>query len=279
MITLLEIIQRSEQYLAAKGIARPRREAEEVIADALAVKRLDLYLQFDRPLSERELPSLRHAIQRRALHEPSAYIAGKVEFAGIAIQVNPSVLIPRAETEILVEKINHFLSHKNLKNKTLWDLCCGSGCIGLSIKNRFPDLQVILSDLSSDALKVAASNDCWNVIFKQGDLFEPFSGLECDFFVCNPPYISLADYLLLDREVKDWEPKLALIGGQTGLEFYARIAKELKNHLRPEGFGWLELGMGQGKEVKKIFESEGWQNCHVETDWSGHDRFFHFNRL
>lgn len=276
MMTLLEIVQRSSAYLKEKGIANPQREAEEVIADALGVKRLDLYLQHDRPLSEQELPGLRKSIQRRSQREPTAYIAGSVMFCGVKLAVTPAVLIPRPETEILVEKIAQTLGQIGTDGKVLWDICCGSGCIGLALKKRFPDLRVILSDLSGDALALAEKNAQANGLdstFKQGDLFKPFQGLTCDFFVSNPPYIAKGEFTQLSPEVREWEPEMALVSGSTGLEYYHRIAQELKKYLAPQGLGWLELGTGQGAHVQNIFTSEGF-TCHYESDWSGHDRFF-----
>ncbi|MFC2049177.1 peptide chain release factor N(5)-glutamine methyltransferase [Chlamydiota bacterium] len=272
MITLLEIIKRSEKYLAERGIESPRRSAEEVIADALSMKRLDLYLQFDRPLTESELPALRSAIQRRAHHEPTAYIAGKVTFAGIELKVDKSVLIPRPETEIMVETIAQTLQGISLEDKILWDMCCGSGCIGLALKARFPKLTVVLSDIRPEALKTAQLNSQNDIQFKQGDLFTPFAGESCDFFVCNPPYISEEEFSQLTPEVREWEPKRALVSGPTGLECYVRIAKELRSHLKPGGLAWLEIGSGQGKAVQALFESQGWR-CRIELDWAGHDRF------
>ena len=272
MITLLEIIRRSERFLAEKGIERARREAEEVIADVLGLKRLDLYLQFDRPLSESELPSLRNAIQRRSNREPTAYIAGKVTFADLNLLVTPAVLIPRPETEILVEKISQTLSRSDLTDKVLWDVCCGSGCIGLALKKRFPQLQVILSDISEQALEVARLNSEGSVLLKQGDLFEPFEGMKCDFLVCNPPYVTESEYNHLAPEVLK-EPKLALVGGVDGLDFYRKIAENLKIYLYDPGMTWLEIGTGQGESVKQIFQTHGWR-CHFEKDWSGNDRFF-----
>lgn len=275
MITLLEIIKRSEEYLASRGIARPRREAEEVIADALELKRLDLYLQFDRPVSEKELPALRLAIQRRGAGEPIAYISGKVSFAGISVKVTPAVVIPRPETEILVETIALTLLKHSLEKKVLWDMCCGSGCIGLALKARFPQLEVVLSDLSSEALAVAQENGAGSANIKQGNLFDPFAGMKCDFFVCNPPYVTESEYLQLTPEVRH-EPKIALVSGPTGLEFYTQIAKELKHYLNPGGLAWLEIGSGQGVAVQQLFHAEGWQ-CHYESDWSGHDRFLYLS--
>ena len=274
MITLLEIIKRAEYFLAERGIGRARREAEEVIADVLGIKRLDLYLQFDRPLSQNELPTLRLAIQRRSCREPAAYISGRVFFAGMQLSVTPDVLIPRPETEILVEKISQTFQTMSLANKVLWDVCCGSGCIGLALKHRFPELHVILSDLSPEALKIARQNaTLCGAMFKQGDLFAPFYDMKCDFLVCNPPYVTATEYATLAPEVRDWEPKMALISGKNGYAFYTRIAQELKNHLNPDGLAWLELGTGQGPHVQALFTAEGWR-CHYEQDWSGHDRFF-----
>ena len=276
MITLIEIIKRSAEYLAQRGIENPRPAAEEVIADALNMKKLDLYLQFDRPLTESELPTLRSAIARRAKHEPTAYIAGRVIFAGIELKVDRSVLIPRLETEILVETITQTLQEMPLENKVLWDMCCGSGCIGLALKTRFPQLTVALSDMSSEALITAQKNSQVDVQFKQGDLFAPFAGKRCDFFVCNPPYVAEGEFAQLSSEVRDWEPKTALISGPTGLEYYARIATDLRTHLNRGGLAWLEIGTGQGASVQALFEAQGWQ-CQIKPDWSGHDRFCYLN--
>lgn len=276
MITLIEIIKRSAEYLAQRGIESPRAAAEEVIADTLGMKRLDLYLQFDRPLTDSELPALRSTIARRAKHEPTAYIVGKVSFAGIELKVCRSVLIPRPETEILVETIALSMQALPLEDKILWDMCCGSGCIGLSLKARFPQLTVLLSDMSFDALATAKNNAQNNtqmdVEFKQGDLFVPFAGKRCDFFVCNPPYVTEGEFTQLSPEVRDWEPKTALVSGPTGLEYYARIAADLRSHLNPNGLAWLEIGAGQGTSVQALFEAQGWK-CHIKSDWSGHDRF------
>ncbi len=265
MKTLLEVILHSEAFLQKYGIERPRREAEEVIADALQMRRIDLYMDFERILVEEELQKLRGSIQRRAAREPAAYIAGKVPFADLMIKVSPAVLIPRPETEILVEKISETLRVRDLHGKVLWDICCGSGCIGHALKKRFPELSVVLSDVSSEALAVARENG-EDVAFRQGDLFAPFKGERCDFLVCNPPYVTEEEYEMLTPEVKK-EPKLALVGG---VVFYERIAASFADYLNPGALLWLEMGAGQGEIVKKIFQGRG----EVENDWSGHTRFF-----
>lgn len=273
--TLLEIIRRSEQYLAERGIERARREAEEVIAGLLGMKRLDLYLQFERPFTEKELGEARLAIQRRGKREPAAYIIGKMEFAGCLFNLSSAVLIPRPETEILVEMLAQKMKKENLNGKVLWDVCSGSGCIGISLKKRFPELTVYLSDLSQEALLIAQENAELNEVeihFKQGDLLAPFKGEMCDYFVCNPPYIAESEYVTLSPEVRA-EPKMALVSGATGVELYERLAHDLKGSLKPTGEALMEIGTGQGEKIKNIFNKEGWR-CRYEPDWSGHDRFF-----
>lgn len=273
MKTLLEIIRLSEGFLQQKGFTNARREAENVIADRLGLRRIDLYLQFERPLLEEELGKIREALKRRALREPLAYIAGKVPFFGIELNLSASVLIPRPETEILVEKIAQTLSQQPLEGKILWDMCCGSGCIGLSLKKHFPELTVIMSDISPEAVDLARLNSENNVEIRQGDLFNAFETTLCDFFVCNPPYVTEQEWIGLMPDVKDYEPKIALVGGVSGLEFYEKIAQSLASYLKIPGKGWLEIGTQQGESVKKIFEAKGF-TAHYSSDWAGHDRFF-----
>ena len=275
--TIFEILVLSEKVLKESGIGRPRREAEELIADVLGKRRLDLYLAYDRPLDEGELEGVRKALRRRKEGEPTPYIAGKVEFGGVEITISKAVLIPRPETEILVEEIAKTLDNRLLEGKVLWDMCTGSGCIGIALKKRFPELRVVLSDCSEEALEVAQANAKLNgieVAFRYGDLFEPFKGEKCDFFVSNPPYVSEEEYEGLSPEVRDFEPKIALVGGATGVEFYERIAASLDGYLSPRGCGWMEIGDKQGEPVSALFKKAGWDRCGYEPDWAGHDRFF-----
>lgn len=279
MKNILDVLTLSTDYLKQRGIANPRRQAEDLIADALQLKRLQLYVEFERPLNDLELDLCRKNLSRRGKGEPLQYIRGFVEFCDCRIQVTPDVLIPRQETELLAEKIIKDLSQVDCKGKILWDVCAGSGSLGLAIKKRIPDLTVVLSDLSQAALELAKKNAQENkldVQFLLGDLLEPFSGQTCDFFVCNPPYIAEGEFAGLDPEVKNFEPKGALIAGASGLEFYERLAKELPKYLKKGGRGWFELGTGQGEPVLALFSGSGWKDCRYEKDWSGHDRFFSF---
>lgn len=277
MKTVLEVLTLSTDYLKKKGIEHPRRQAEELIGEALGVGRMGVYLQFDRPLSDEELVLCREWLKRRSEGEPIQYIAGKVDFFDCVITVSPDVLIPRQETEILVSKIVNELEKRELSCKVLWDVCCGSGCLGIALKKRFPDLTVVLSDLSPKALAVArqnAQNNGVDVEFLQGDLLEPFQGRQTDYLVCNPPYVTEGEWHGLDREVKDHEPRMALVSGPAGTECYEKIAPLLSRHIRSGGRAWFEIGAGQGGRLSDIFVAAGLTSSKVEFDWSGKERFF-----
>lgn len=274
MQTILEIIDLSTRYLEKKGVLRARREAEELIAHTLGMRRLDLYLNFERPLLDEELEPCRSALKRRGEREPLQYILGHVEFAGLKLEVSPSALIPRPETEQLVERIGAILEKRELKGKSLLDLGTGSGCIALALKQRFPSLEVVGTDLSSEALALAqrnASHLNLDLHLLHGDLFAPVKGRKFDFFVSNPPYVKESQLPELQREVQ-FEPKTALNGGATGIAFYEAIAKELRTHLQEGGEAWFEIGSDQGKILFDLFSSAGWQ-CALLPDWSGKDRF------
>lgn len=275
--TILEVVRLSTEYLKQKGIDSPRRQAEELISDVLGVARMQLYLEFDRPLISQELDKCRESLSRRGKGEPASYISGKVEFHGCTLKVNRHVLIPRQETGILVDMVIKQLATQSLEGKILWDVCCGSGCIGIALKKRFPELQVLLSDFSADALDVAKENARQNdveVTALQGDLLAPFAGKKAHYFICNPPYVSEAEYPTLDPEVRDYEPRLALVAGNGGLEFYERLSKELMGYLHPSAMGCFEIGHTQGCGVQALFSGHPWKQNRIEKDWAGHDRFF-----
>jgi release factor glutamine methyltransferase len=277
MKTVSEIIALSTKYLQEHQIASPRLQAEELLADVLKCARLDLYLNFDRPLLEEELKTYRELLKRRAKGEPLGYLLSETEFFGCRWKITPDVLIPRPETEILISKVCEQLAGLPTASKQAWDLCCGSGCLGLGLKKRLPSFEVSLSDLSLAALEVAKLNAARNhleVSFLQGDLLTPFSSKKADVVLCNPPYITDGEYAQLDREVRDFEPKLALTSGPTGLEFYARLARELPDYLNPHAQLFFEIGTGQGEDVLNLFNAPCWKGKRIEKDWAGHDRFF-----
>lgn len=277
MRTILQILDLSKSYLEQKGILNARRQAEEMLGEALGLGRMGLYLEFDRPLTDVEVDKCRSWLKRRGTGEPLQYIVGSVKFLDCQIKLSPHVIIPRQETEILADKIAASLSAADLSDKVLWDVCCGSGCLGISLKKKLPALNVSLSDISKEALAVAAENSAANdtaVELLLGDLLAPFSGKKADFIVCNPPYISQKDYEGLEPEVRSYEPKGALVAGESGVEFYARLAKDLPKFLNPKGKVWFEIGDGQAEAIKKLFDAPCWTHCAHECDWSGRERFF-----
>ncbi|MBS0626869.1 MAG: peptide chain release factor N(5)-glutamine methyltransferase, partial [Verrucomicrobia bacterium] len=197
MKMLGEVLSLSTQYLKDKKIDNPRLTAETLLAYILNKKRLDLYMQFECPLEEFELEKFRLAIKRASLHEPVEYIISSVEFYGCDLFVSPDVLIPRPETEILVDKVVRKIEKEDLNQKNLWDVCSGSGCIGISLKKKFPLLNVSLSDASDKALSVSRMNAKKNNVDVElflGDLLSPFKGKKADYILCNPPYVTEKEY-------------------------------------------------------------------------------------
>lgn len=274
MKTIQEVLTLATEYLQARSFESPRKEAEDLLAAALHCKRLDLYMRYDQPLVEGELELLRQWIKRRGQKEPLEYLTGKTEFFHLPLNITPAVLIPRQETEILASKIAKKI--EQLNPESLWDVCSGSGAIGLSLKNKFPHLEVTLSDLSEEAVKVAEGNALKNLLdvrVLQGDLFAPFGAYQADFIVCNPPYIAEGEYEALDPSVRLYEPKRALDGGEDGLEFYRRLSSTAKERLKPKGLLCMEIGHTQGGSVVELFSKAGFAKVILEKDWSGNDRF------
>lgn len=278
MKTLGEVLKLSIQYLKAKDPVHSRRDVELLFSHIFKIKRLDLYLNFDRPLVESELTSIREGLKRLANHEPIQYIEGQVDFFNCKLRVSRSALIPRPETELLVDKIVKELKTQELSGKVLLDLCSGSGCIGIAIKKELPELRVVLIDLSYEAIELAKENARENSVSVeclQGNLFEPLHSNKVDFLVCNPPYLSEAEYEKIDLSVKNFEPKMALVSGESGLEFYKEIAKRAKEHVTRSI--WLEIGATQGSAVQKLFLDQGYKAPLLEKDLAGHDRFITVN--
>lgn len=269
----MELVARFKE----RGMADPRREAEDLLGDLLDCPRSHLYQNPLQALDEETQLKLKHWAERRLQGEPLAYISGKVLFYGCLLEINSNVLIPRPETELLVDRIKSTLKKEDVQGKGLWDVCCGSGCIGIALKKCFPSLSVFLSDCSSEAVALAARNAASNgvdVTCLCGDLLAPFYGKKAHYVISNPPYISEEDYLTLDREVKDFEPRMALVGGKDGLDIYRRFARELPGFLYPHAKVCLEIGHRQGNAVTELFRSPPWKNQRVENDWAGHHRFF-----
>lgn len=277
MITVLEVIKLSTDYLQKKGIESPRANAEILLAEILKCKRLELYLSFDKPLSENEVQLYREAIRKRGLRVPLQYIVGNVDFYGLKLLVNENVLIPRPETELLVEKIISE-TDKSLNLKIL-DIGVGSGNISLALIKNLPNSKVIAIDVSENALNVAEQNAELNLLqerieFKMFDILKDDTKKlgNFDLVVSNPPYISVSDFENLEPELKVHEPKIALTDNSDGVSFYKRIIEISEQILNEHGKLYFELGMGQSIQVKKYFEDRNFKNIHVTKDYSGIER-------
>lgn len=228
---------------------RPRHEVEEWIAWNVGIRRLDLYLHSSSPVNPVHLSNIEAGLARLAQAEPLCYLTKEAPFFGCMFHVTPDVLIPRPETETLVEAAASFLSEQQPGH--LFDICTGSGCIGLTLKKLFPDWHVILSDISAAALEVAKKNAkdlALDVEFIQGHLLEALPG-KAVCIVANPPYLSDADMQVLDKSVLDYEPKLALHGGHQGTEMISQIFTSLPSHLSSLGRCFVEIGAAQADAV------------------------------
>lgn len=277
MKRLKDILREAASKMEEHHFMYPRRQAQELFCDLLEVTLPQLYDMLDQPLSDVQCLKAKDWLEKRIAGQPLAYLRGEVEFYGCRILVNSHVLIPRPETELLVDRIVRFLKPLDLKGKVLWDICSGSGCIGIAIKKALPDLQISLVDISKEAVALSLENARLNEVqvnCLQGDLFAPFGKQKADYIVSNPPYLSLDEYRAVDDSVKNFEPQLALLGGENGLVFYDRFAKEFPSHLMSKGCAWMEIGFLQGPALEKLFSFPCFVNKKLEKDFAGHDRFF-----
>jgi len=276
MTTVLESINLSAEYLKNKGIESPKINAELLLAHILNCKKLNLYLSFEKPLTEEELAKYRELLKRRAKFEPLQYIIGKVEFYGIDFKVNTSVLIPRQETEILVETI--IGQYKKYGNLNILDIGTGSGNIAISLAKNLDNSFVTAIDISEDALKTANENALLNSIndktefIKVDFLKEEFNGNDFDIVVSNPPYISMEEFETLSPELKEYEPQIALTDYYSGLMFYEIISKKSNYLLKNGGKLFFEVGKGQFSNVAEIMRNNNFQNITIIKDYLNIER-------
>ena len=280
----MEVLRLSTGYLEEKGIESPRLTAELLLSDVLGCRRIDLYLWFDRPIEEKELSTFRRYLRLRAGGTPVDYITGKSEFYGLQLEVDPRVMIPRPETEILVEKVLAFLEDcaagSNGDEELLFlDLGVGSGAISLALLDQLPASTAMAVDISLDALQVACLNaDILDFSFRfnpvQGDLYRPVKDHErFDLIVSNPPYIPGEERDNLPREVREHEPSVALFAADGGLATIRGVVKGAPEHLRKGGILAIEIGAGQGEEAVSIVERVPALNLlALEKDLSGVER-------
>ena len=274
--TIGSIIKWTEQYFQDKGVDSPRLDAEVLLSHVLQKERIYLYIHFDEPLEAAELAAFREMVKKRVQRIPVAYIVGAREFMGLRFAVSPAVLIPRPDTEILVEAVIERLKDKS--QIKFVDIGTGSGAIVLSLLHYLPLACAAAVDISQDALAVAAENAETLLVkdrvdFYQGDIYEPLAAEEFDAIVSNPPYIPNADIAGLEPEVKEFEPYGALAGGLDGLDFYRRLIADGSDRLKNGGFMAFEVGINQAQAVASLAESMPiFEKAEILKDYAGIER-------
>lgn len=271
--TIGELINLSAGYLEGKGCSSARLDAELLLGHVLGLDRLALYLNFDKPLNNQEVEQYRNLIGRRGQRIPVAYLTGEREFYSLPLQVTPAVLIPRPETELVVDKVLELIEPD--EPVQILDLGTGSGAIALALACQDPNISVTGVDLSKEALAVAKDNALRlevdnQVNFVQSDLFQNVQG-KYGVICSNPPYIPQAQLASLAPEL-GVEPAMALDGGGDGLDFYRRILNQAPSYLEEPGFVVLEIGWDQAPAVQALGEKEGFQWLETVVDYGGMDR-------
>jgi release factor glutamine methyltransferase len=277
--TIQRLLTWVTEYLTQKGVDAPRLSAELLLSHVLGLKRIELYTQYNKVVVQEQLDQLRDLVKRAGEHEPVAYLVGRTEFYSLEFEVTPDCLIPRPETELLVQRSIEFL-RKRTGPHQICDLCTGCGVIAAAIARNVADAKVIATDISAPALAIAAKNIEKHKLgdrieLRHGDLFEPLvPQLDMfDLIACNPPYVSVPEYEALDRNVREYEPRIALHGGPDGLDLYRRIVEKVREFLKPDGVLLLEIGYQQGPAVRELLEQTGvFAPIRIDKDLQGHDR-------
>ena len=278
--TILRMILWSAEYLEGKGVESGRLDAEHLLAHALGMERLQLYLQFERPLTGDELDAYRPLLKRRAAREPLQYIVGHQPFRELDLEVDTSVLIPRPETEVLVGHVLEWAESRGLQGATALDVGTGSGAIALSLALEGPFARVVATDVDEDALALVRRNRAKAeledaVELRTGSLFEPVADTErFDVVVSNPPYVALDDREELQVEVTRWEPARALYGGDDGLDVIRALVAGAPGRLESGALLALEVGADQPHAVAEMLEaSTAYAAVEVRRDYAGRERF------
>ncbi len=266
--TVLKVLQWTADYFSARQIESARLEAELLLAATIGLDRVGLYVNFERPLDSTELEAFRKRVQRRARREPVQYILEETEFWSLGFHVTPAVLVPRGDTEVLVEEA---LSRIEGPARVL-DVGTGSGAIAVALAHEKPEILVTALDCSLPALEIARGNALRNGVAERvsclaGDLASLPPG-PFEMVVSNPPYIPSRDWVMLMPEVRDHEPRLALDGGEDGLEAYRHLARQVGRILTPGGWLLVEVGIGQAKDVCALFKAGGLTEISQRDDYS-----------
>lgn len=289
---VLELLNTTSDYLAQKKIENPRLNAEQLLGKVLNINRVGLYVAFERHVTEKELAQFRQLVKRRAAHEPLQYILGQTEFMGLPFKVSPQVLIPRPETEILVETVISLTGEINSTGITVVDIGTGSGCIAVSMVKGLSDARIFATDISGEALEISAVNAQLNglstqYIEKNKNHFEPDNSdlvlvnhnifndwpdvlpQKVTILVSNPPYIASNEMTELNSEVRDYEPLLALTDEADGLRFYERLFSLASTHC---DYICLEMSGSQPQKIIKMAQQHSFNNIEIINDYNGINR-------
>ncbi len=276
-MNIKQVLANTEEFFENHNIDKPRLDAEVLLADLLQMERINLYVNFEYPLTDKEIASFRKRVIKRAKKHPVAYITGSKEFMSLDFDIDKNVLVPRPETESLVEEVLSYCQKEDINDPNIVDVGTGSGVIMVSLGHYLPQARIIGIDITGAILNVARDNikkhnleDRLKAI--KGDLLNPLikrAKNNVDIVVANPPYISSEEMGNLSEEVKK-EPAVALAGGKNGLEIYKKLIPQSKKVLVPGGLLALEIGYNQADDISKILAD--WSNIIIKKDYADHDR-------
>lgn len=272
---VIDLIKWGEQYFSDNNFDNPRKEIELLLQDILGCSRVDLYLRFEEPLAKTQLVKLREWVQRRKNREPLQYITRHAGFYNFVLNVSPDVLIPRPESERLVEILLSTVD--KAENISILDIGTGSGCLALAIGMELPEAQITGIDNSAKAIEIAELNaetlKIGNVKFSLMDFLKDKIDMKYNVVISNPPYIPQIEMESLMPDVKKYEPHSALTDSADGLTFYHKIVEESQNLINANGWIFLEVGLGEHpKKVMKLFSNEKFKNVELIKDYNGNDR-------
>ncbi|MHB0997952.1 MAG: peptide chain release factor N(5)-glutamine methyltransferase [Armatimonadota bacterium] len=274
-INIRELLRSAVEKLSSAGIDTPILDAEVLLSHASGLSRVQMIAHPEYTLNQDIYDLFINWIDRRYNREPLAYITGEREFYGITFKVTPDVLIPRQDTEILVETSLNLIKH--ISNPAIADIGVGSGAITVSLARYLPNASIYGTDSSDGALQIASDNadragvgDRLHLI--KGDLLNPLNAMKFDMIVSNPPYIPTAEIDKLEPEVAKYEPRGALDGGPDGLDYYRRLISEAPAYLKSSGILAVEIGIGQSGDVSYMYKTHGFHDVCIKKDYSGIDR-------
>jgi release factor glutamine methyltransferase len=283
--TIAEALKEASERLRAGAVPNDLLDAQTLLAEALGKDRTYLIINFNQLAPEDLLSKFRAMINRRAAGEPLQYITGHQEFFGLDFEVTPEVLIPRPETELIVEETIRVVQQERIARPVIVDVGAGSGCIAVALARELGEARMIASDISEAALRVARRNAARygldeRISFVASDLLDALAKEEfADFILSNPPYVSEEEMPSLQREVRDWEPRLALTDSNDGLSFYRRLLQEAPSHLKPRGHLICEMGYLQAERISTMINHQVWGDARMLDDLQGIPRTFVLRKL